>query len=206
MDTVQRKHMVIFFGMTASGKSHLSTAWARKCGCRRFNTDVVRKKYIVEPGGRTFAESGIEKGMYSPEMSMKTYDKLLELAEGALADPLVSCVVLDGSFQRAKDRAQLFERFQHTVVPLFILCHCSDQVTRSRLALRHTDSMSVSDGDLEVYLHQLIKFENPTEIPHAQLLELDTDAPLEYLIERLENFLAQSGWIQQNHAGSEKIE
>ena len=206
MDTVQRKHIIIFFGMTASGKSHLSTAWARKCGFRRFNTDVVRKEYIVMPDGGAFAESGIGKGMYSPEMSKKTYEKLLELAEEALAEPSVSCVVLDGSFQRAHDRIHVIERFHHKVLPLFILCRCSDQVTRCRLARRCTDPMAVSDGDVDVYLHQLVKFENPTEIPRMQLLELDTDAPLEYLIERLETFLAQAGLIKQNHAGSAKIE
>lgn len=192
METVIKKWIVIFFGMTGSGKSYLSTAWARKHGCLRLNTDVVRKECIAGASGAQPVEKGIEKGLYTPELSRRTYEQLLELTDMALADSESPCVVVDGSFQRASERGRLVARFHGRAALFFICCRCSDNVTRSRLAMRRADPCSVSDGDLVVYLHQLAKFENPTEIPRAQLLELDTDAPLEYLIDRLEKFLAEA--------------
>jgi len=193
METARQQYILIFFGMTGSGKSYLSTAWARKHGCLRLNTDVVRKECIAKTIERQPTEKGIEKGIYTPELSRRTYERLFDLAEKAINDPSSPCVVLDGSFQRAIDRRKLVDRF-HGCAPLFfVFCHCNEHVTRYRLTMRRTDPMSVSDGDLAVYLHQLAKFENPTEIPTVQLLELDTDAPLEYLIDRLEQFLVRAG-------------
>jgi len=193
METAGRQYILIFFGMTGSGKSYLSTAWARKHGCLRLNTDVVRKQCIAKTIGRQPTEKGIERGIYTPELSRRTYEQLLDFADNAVNDPSSPCVVLDGSFQRAADRRKVVERFRGCAQLFFVFCHCNEHVTRSRLTMRRTDPASVSDGNLEVYLHQLAKFENPTEIPTAQLLELDTDAPLEYLIDRLEQFLVRAG-------------
>ncbi|SHO46201.1 AAA family ATPase [Desulfopila aestuarii] len=203
MKAMQQKRILVFFGMTGSGKSYLSTAWAQNHGCQRLNTDVVRKEYIIKTNSRQLTEKGIDKGIYTPELTRRTYEQLLDLTEKALADPSSSCVVLDGSFQRASDRRQLVERFHGRASMFFIFCHCNEHVTRSRLGIRRADPMSVSDGDLDVYLHQLTKFENPTEIQHRMLLELDTDASLEYLIDRLDCFLARTG---AEHSGSTRLD
>ena len=181
--------LFIFFGMTASGKSHLSTAWASRCRCARFNTDVVRKGLVVGKDSNHGGEVGLGQGLYSPEFSRRTYDLMQQLAEEALADPLVECIVLDGSYQRRAERDLLMRRFNERVQLLFVYCFCSEEVTRERLALRLHDPDAVSDGNLKVYLSQRETFERPVEIPSGQLLELDTDAQLEYLIGRLEHFL-----------------
>ncbi|MFV0438091.1 MAG: AAA family ATPase [Desulfopila sp.] len=185
--------VVVFFGMTASGKSHLSTAWARRHHCARFNTDVVRKRDIARPGEREDGGRGIHQGIYTAAYSRRTYRRLLELAAQALARSACHCVVLDGSYQLLTLRKQLIARFARRCQVYFIYCHCSEAVTRRRLAERRDDVTAVSDGDIEVYRYQCRQFEQPVEIDSRHLLVLDTDAPLEYLIDRLEAFLVGAG-------------
>jgi len=191
MDEFPEKMAVVFFGMTASGKSYLSQAWGERRGCARFNTDVVRKRDIAwgmaagaHPG------SGIGQGIYSAEFSRRTYARLLTLAEQALTDPVRRCVILDGSYHLASERRQVTKRLSAVANLYFIYCFCSERVTRRRLDLRRQEGTAVSDATLEVYRHQCTTFEKPREIPRKQLLELDTDASLEYLIGRVEQFLA----------------
>lgn len=184
--------VVVFFGMTASGKSYLSAAWAKRRQCIRFNTDVVRKESIARMAGLQRSGQGINQGIYTPELTRRTYDRLLDLAETSLAARSRDCVVLDGSYQLALERKRVMGRLGNRARVYFVYCHCSEAVTRKRLAGRLADQAAVSDGNIDVYLYQCRKFEKPTEIGPGQLLELDTDAPVGYLIDRLEQFLSSS--------------
>lgn len=180
------RRVIVFFGLTASGKSHLSGAWARRYNLKRFNTDVVRK------GLAPLAETtglGIDQGIYGRDYTRKTYDRLLELAEETLAGGAVK-VVLDGSYLLAEERLRLIRRFSRLADISFILCWCSEEVTRQRLELRTKEKDAVSDGTLEIYRHQQEIFIEPAEIAEDRLLRLDTDAPLEYLMVRLDQFLS----------------
>lgn len=183
--------VVVFFGLTASGKSYLAEAWADLRGCTRFNTDVVRKS-LAESHPHLQSDRGIDKGIYSPEFSRKTYERLLVLAEKALAGKSTVCVVLDGTYQRRRERQRVVERLAGYADVYFVCCRCCEAVTRARLGARRLDAKAVSDGTLDVYLSQREKFESPMEIPPDHLLELDTNASLEYLIVRLERFLGRS--------------
>lgn len=183
--------IVVFFGMTASGKSYLASAWARRRGFSYFNTDVIRKELGSIESGMVF-EKGLDKGLYSREFSRKTYDCLLDRAERALAENSCRAVILDGSYQSAGERKRVLERFAAQARVSFILCRCSEALTRKRLRQRILDDSTVSDGNLEVYQKQRKCFDSPTEIPSGKLLELDTSASLEYLIDRLERFLSTS--------------
>lgn len=180
---------MVFFGMTATGKSFLSSLWASRRGYPRFNTDVLRKTIIAGNGERPDRNvRGIERGIYTPEISRRTYDCLLQLAFEALQQGHQG-VILDGSFQKACERERVRKRFAGLAEVRFVQCTCSEAVVRARLGQRLQDPSAVSDGSLEVYLHQCQHFEAPEEIPAAQLLKLDTSGPLEYLIELLERFL-----------------
>lgn len=183
--------VVVFFGMTASGKSYLAKAWAQRQGCCYFNTDVVRKELGALEPGRVF-EQGLDKGLYSREFNRKTYDRLLACAERVLMEATFRCVVLDGSFHSAAERKLVLERLSGQARVCFILCRCSESLTRKRLQERLLDDSAVSDGNLDVYLKQKKCFDAPAEIPSGKMLELDTGASLEYLIERLEHFLSSS--------------
>lgn len=187
-----RQIVVVFFGMTASGKSYLARAWAERHGYPYLNTDVVRKELAGIAATRSCPQE-IDKGLYSPEFSRKTYERLLDRGERALAEDAFPCVILDGSYQLQSERRRVLERFADRYSVFFVFCRCGDAVTRTRLAERLLDDEAVSDGRLEIYLRQKKIFEDPREIPPERLLELDTNASLEYLIGCVEHFLSTSG-------------
>lgn len=190
MSDREKKMLLVFFGLTGSGKSFLAGQWAKKRGFAYLNTDIVRKQLAGLPPTQKCGD-GIDLGIYSPEFSRKTYDALLERARVALQGNS-RVVILDGSFHLQNERQRVIDTFSAEYQLLFIHCFCADKVTRQRLDERLTEADTVSDGRLEVYTGQLKKFEWPTEISADQLLALDTDAPLEYLIDCLERFVTSA--------------
>ena len=55
--------------------------------------------------------------------------------------------------------------------------------------LRENNPAAVSDGRWEVYLKQKKRFQAPDELSASELIILDTQAPLEELLEKLEEKL-----------------
>ncbi len=182
------KKIMVFMGMIASGKSYLAAAWAARHGFPYFNTDLVRKQLAGLDATESRPE-GVGQGIYSKEYTRRTYDAMLASAEEKLRKPSVSCVVLDGSYQSEAERDRVRRRFEGAAGIFFILCTCSEAVTKARLALRSADPTAVSDGRWEIYLAQREIFQFPEELPVEQFQRLDTDAPLETLLERLDALL-----------------
>lgn len=188
------KRLVVLMGMIASGKSYLAEAWAVRHGCPYFNTDVVRKK-LAGIDAATHRPEGLGEGIYSSEFTRRTYDAMLAHAAEKLRDPAVSCVVLDGSYQSEAERDRLRRAFEATARIVFVFCSCSEEVTRARLALRAADPAAVSDGRWEIYLAQRDAFQFPEELPVEQFGRLDTDAPLDVLLERLDALLGKESHV-----------
>jgi predicted kinase len=186
------KDVVVFFGLTASGKSYLAKRWSERNGYPYFNTDVIRKS-LAGLDAATQCNEPLSAGIYSSEYSRRTYDTLLELAFKAGEDKSTARVVLDGSFQNRVERRKVCERFLGISKVYFVLCRCAENITKKRLLERVLDPAAVSDGRWDIYLQQKKKFDKPNELSPEQLLELDTNASLEYLIDRLEIFLSMPG-------------
>lgn len=182
------KKVVVFFGLTASGKSFVAKAWAQKHSFPYSNTDVVRKQLagVKSCGPRPEA---IDQGIYSPAFTRLTYDALLSFTEKALDDPAVSCVVLDGSYQARAERDRLRMRFERQARVVFVLCSCKEETIKSRLAQRAIDPAAVSDGSWEVYLRQKKTFAYPQELSVWQLTQLDTDQAVSQLLSNLDEVL-----------------
>lgn len=173
--------LVVFFGLSGSGKSYLAASWSKKHGFTRYNTDVERKKLAgIRPEQGSGAGAG--QGIYTAEFSDKTYKVLLEKAWHDLENDNASCVVLDGTYRRRTEREAVRCRFADQGV-LFVYCLCGEEVVKHRLAARKTVSGNVSDADWAIYLQQKEQFDLPGEIPTSHLLCLDTDNLVEYLVE-----------------------
>lgn len=182
------KRIVVFMGLTGSGKSFLAKAWAGKHNYPYFNTDVIRKQLAgIDPTESRPEEEG--RGIYSADFSRQTYDAMLVSAWEALHAPAVSSVVLDGSYWSEAERDRVRRTFEESARIVFILCSCDEAVTRARLTERLADAAAVSDGRWEIYLHQLETFQFPEELPVEQFRRLDTDAALDSLLERLDSLL-----------------
>jgi uncharacterized protein len=179
----------LFFGFTATGKSTLAHYWADRHSLAHYNTDVIRKKLAGLPPAARRLEA-VNHGIYAEEYSRRTYDALLEQAEEEIRAG--RGVVLDGSYQKRKERQRLRQLAGRYSLPVyFVFCSCPEPVLRDRLALRGRDPAAVSDGRWEIYLQQLEKFEPPVELEEHELIALDTSAPVEQLACRLEGIISQ---------------
>lgn len=186
-----RGRVIVFLGLTGSGKSYLAKSLAERQGCLYLNTDVVRKKLVgIVPSDS--AISPVDCGIYSQQLSRLVYDSMLGQAERALEENEQCTVILDGSYYLRNERKKLLRHFSCYSNLLFIYCYCNETLTRKRLDIRRNDSTAVSDGNWEVYQLQKQRFEEPIEISPKMLLKLDTDRSLEYLMERLYRFLHTS--------------
>jgi uncharacterized protein len=183
-----KKRLLVFFGMIATGKSHLASAFAKKWGCAYYNSDVVRKE-LAGLSSHKRELAAIDTGIYSSDFSRRTYDALLSRAQRDLAQDKYRCAVLDGSYQRRSERERLCGTLgaEHRLV--FIFCRCSEAVMKQRMDRRLKNPRAVSDGRWEIYLEQKQRFEMPLELPEEQLLTVDTDRPLPELLSYLEEGL-----------------
>ncbi len=95
-------------------------------------------------------------------------------------------VVLDGSYAKLADRARIVELAKTLAAEyVFVQCDCSEETVKKRLELRARDPQAVSDGRWEIYLVQKEKFQPPTEIDTSRLIALNTELPVEKLVENL---------------------
>lgn len=186
-----RERVYVFFGLIASGKSLLASSWAKRHGFAYFNSDVERKRLAgMDPKERCFGP--VAAGIYSQTYNRRTYDRLVACVRNELKKRKDTPVVLDGSYQSLNERNRIVAELTSFSV-FFIYCYCTESVTKSRLDRRRADPEAVSDGTLAIYYEQKKRFDEAEEIGD-QLFRLDTDAPLEQLIEILDRkFLNKKG-------------
>lgn len=179
--------IVVFLGLTGSGKSYLAQRWAAARGYLCYNSDQIRKELAgVAPDSRHHVP--FNEGLYSPEMTRRTYGEMLKRAAEAIAEGDTG-VVLDGSYGGEEQRQQLVDEFSGRGLLFFVHCHCAESVIKDRFQLRALDSKAVSDGRWEIYQGQKKVFVVPTQVAGASLLNLDTDDRLEALLARVDDFV-----------------
>ncbi|MDH3922269.1 MAG: hypothetical protein OES28_05570, partial [Desulfobulbaceae bacterium] len=66
---------------------------------------------------------------------------------------------------------------------------CSEVEMKRRMDERAQDPAAVSDGRWEIYLEQKKRFEPPDELAVPELIIINTQAPLEDLLEELDRKL-----------------
>jgi predicted kinase len=176
--------LYVFFGLIASGKSTLAAQFARTYDLAYFNTDRVRKE-LAGLDSSSRQPDQFNQGIYSAEFSRKTYLAMLDLAAAEIRSGR-NGAVLDGSYNRRDERVRVLELADTLDAGcVFIECVCSDEVVRKRLELRARDPLAVSDGRWEIYLVQKEQFQPPVELEPSRLITVDTDQPVEPLVEYL---------------------
>ena len=179
-------HLYCFFGLSGSGKSTLAEAWAKKQNIPVFNSDRVRKEIVA---GIPATESRIEpfgKGIYSREMSEKTYRAMARLAGSRIVRG--ESAVVDATYTGAEERAYLADMARAAGAKLhFIHCACDEDTIRKRLAGRQEQGKSVSDGRWEIYLEQKKRFTDPSGL--EGLVTIDTVMPPDEAVRVLDKAL-----------------
>jgi predicted kinase len=174
----RRVRLLMTSGVMGSGKSTAARRAAARIGAIVIRTDAVRKRLsgvpLRERVGAAFGE-----GVYSAEMSRRTYREAERLAEELLRAGWP--VILDGSFSHAKERDEARAVAARVGVPCAVLwCDAPDAVLAERLRHRARSRDEVSDGRAELLSKHRARYESPEG--ETDVIRLDTsrgdDPPL----------------------------
>jgi uncharacterized protein len=162
--------LILMSGVSGSGKSTVARSLARRTGALHIRSDAVRKHL----GGIPLYERG-GADLYSPEMTQKTYGRLLEL--GIMLASAGFPVILDAKYDRVALRQDAIAQSQSHHLPLQILhCTAPEAVLRDRLLSRTGD---ITDATADLLASQLAAAEPFTEAEQAYVKTLDTTQDLE---------------------------
>ncbi len=162
--------LIITRGMSASGKSTLTQPLLELMSAIRIRSDVERKRLFRVQAG-TDSSAGIDKGIYSVEAGIKTYERLLLLAHALLEAGIT--VIVDAAFLKYEQRRPFKELAANRQVPFVIIEFIASADTlRQRITARKKD---VSDADLSVLEHQLVTVEPVHESERDSLIQIDTE-------------------------------
>jgi len=186
--TRSRPMLLITVGLVGSGKTVVAQALARRLGLAVVSSDVTRKQLASIPVTEHRFEE-FSSGIYSPEFSRRTYDKMFSKARQILDK--VGSVVIDASFIKAEERLKAKRLAEEMGADFFIAeCTLDEDITRKRLA-RRLEGVSVSDGRWEVYEPQKMQFEPVVEAPPPNYVIIDTSLSVEKTIRQVMNKIGE---------------
>lgn len=143
-----RVRLVLVGGLPGTGKSTLSLRLADSIDAVLIRSDDVRKELARQQVNRS-TSAPFREGIYSREMSRRTYATLLERATIALR--LGSSVVLDASWTDQNVRRKAHDVASSTAADLYELCCVLDaQSAGRRIAARRQSGGDVSDATSEI--------------------------------------------------------
>ncbi len=168
-----RPHLIVTYGMSASGKSTVSRSLLEVLGAVRVRSDVERKRLFgLKP--EDDGQSALGKGIYSAEATEKTYRKLEEFAAKIIDAGYP--VIVDAVFLNYEEREHFRELAENRQIPFIILECTTDEATlRQRIAERKND---ISDADLKVLELQLSEWKPLQEHERANVVTVDTTTPV----------------------------
>ncbi len=176
--------IIVFFGLSGTGKTFLSQNLLKKMPAVYLASDVVRKKLLnLDPEKHYYAE--FEKGIYSLEITFKTYEALAKMAVEEVS--YGRDVILDATFRKREYRDLLREKLKNVRAKVYwIWCKAEDEIVKERMSKRKIEK-SYSDALWEIYLSQKRKLSFPDEC--SPLLTLDTSESVETLLDKILQFL-----------------
>jgi len=180
--TIAKPILFITVGLVGTGKSTLAQALAKRLGLVVIASDFTRKQLAGVPLTEHRFE-GFNGGIYSAELSRKTYDKMFSGAEDILGEG--GSVVLDASFIKAEERLKAKHLAEEAGADFFIIeCRLDEGNIKRRLAGRLKKG-SVSDGRWEIYRPQKEAFDTVVEASAPKHAIIDTSKPLGENIKRI---------------------
>ncbi len=165
-------------GFSGSGKSSHCKKLSEGTGALHIRSDVERKRLFgLKPNQSS--GSAINKGIYTEKANQHTYAELLSLARFVLEAgyPLI----VDATFLERKNRLAFLNLAREYAINFQILyCQASPAEIERRLMQRKKRSQSqnkvqsTSEADIDVYQHQLEKFEAFSEEELCFVTEVGT--------------------------------
>lgn len=152
--TQQNKPILfITHGLSGSGKTTGTQRLIDELGAIRIRSDIERKRRY-DIAITTRGNGAVGKGIYCQDAGVKTYDRLMELAESLL---LASRrVVVDAAFLKRSDRENFRALAKKISVPFCILSfQAPESILRERIIDRQNINLDASDAGIAVLDSQL---------------------------------------------------
>lgn len=168
----ERPVLVLMSGLTGTGKSVLAQGLSRRLGAEVVRTDVLRKEILsIPPAERRHEAFG--RGIYSDEITTRTYAAALETAVAHLAKG--RSAIIDASYKRRAERLRAAEKAKELGADFFVVeCVCPEGIVKGRLDARQMENADPSDGRWEIFLVQKADLDPVTEVPAAAHIVIDT--------------------------------
>ena len=178
-----RPLVIVCMGRIGTGKSTLAEHVGNTLHIEIFSSDRIRKEMAGQPLNERPAPEK-RKNLYSSDMSRKTYDALWKNVKNSVKQG--KSAILDATFSIAAGRRNIIDRLESIGADyLFIEAQAPDDVIKSRLKSRETDSQTISDARLEDFKMLTEKYETPSEINSDHKIEIDTGSPMTDTIKTL---------------------
>ena len=168
--------LLIMSGLSGSGKSTVARQLAQLLDAIQIRSDAVRKHLAGIPLEVRGAQAGhLGEGIYTPEMTLRTYDRLLQY--GTLLAQQGWTVILDAKYDRRDLRAAVIAEAQAHNLPLQILsCSAPEAVLRDRLQTRQGD---ITDATVALLATQQASAEPFSDAERVYVTHLQTDQDLQ---------------------------
>ena len=184
--------LAITCGFSASGKSWISARLAERFGMIRVRSDVERKRlFNLSPTGSSRSEQ--DKGIYTPEATRRTYERLVSLARSILIAGYP--VIVDSAALRREERESLYDVAESLGLPaLLVSCEARESTLRARIRERARQRNEVSEATEAVLEHQLAWAESiaESEKPHAVHINTENPDSLDMLVRAIEQHQSQA--------------
>jgi aminoglycoside phosphotransferase family enzyme/predicted kinase len=165
--------LVIMHGPSGSGKSWLSERLASLLGAVRVRSDVERKRLNGGVSAPSVHDGAYNEGLYAPEMSRRTYARLLECAESCLEGGMDT--IVDAAFLTSENRRLFGDLAERQGIPFIILSCEVDPVVLARRVQERADSRAdPSDAGLEILKRQLQNQQRLSPQEQCRVIQIDT--------------------------------
>ena len=174
--------LFITCGLSGSGKSVIASELSFQLGLEQFSSDPVRKELAgIQPTDR--CSGAYLDGIYSHDFTRKTYDRLRELASGALTAG--RSIIVDATFRNPQERA-IFRELASVHGARFVILAicCTETLILERLDDRELRGDMISDARRAVYHRQKSDFA-PPEIAEGEVITVDTALSLMHTMDVL---------------------
>jgi aminoglycoside phosphotransferase family enzyme/predicted kinase len=173
-----RPTLFLTSGLMGVGKTTLARALAQAVGANHLRSDVIRKQLAGIPQGQA-CQDNFATGLYSQEMTKRTYDALFKAAATLLFAQ--RSVIVDAAFARNDQRDRFIALAEQAGATVWLLhLECPEDVTLQRLDQRIGDA---SDGRRELYARQKASFSHMPAT--SRVVPVDTTRAVDYNVQSL---------------------
>jgi aminoglycoside phosphotransferase family enzyme/gluconate kinase len=173
-----RPRLIITCGLSGSGKTTLAATVLAPLGAIRIRSDVERKR-IAGIALKDACHGGeFNRGLYSPEMTRRTYRRLITLAAVVVENGW--SVIVDAAFLNRSEREE-FRTVAKRMGASFVILNCTAprRVLVERIQKRAEKGEDPSDADSLVLKNQITYAELPAVDESEYVIEVDTTGEID---------------------------